>query len=102
MKCAGTGCSAAIPNYGDFSPVENFLIERNLISTTGGYCVYGGSLDVKPYPDASDVRFINNHFSTEFYPTCGQFGVVTGFENGVRGNVWTGNVWHETGNPINL
>lgn len=102
LRCAGTGCSAAIPNYGDFSPVENFLIEHNLISTTGGYCVYGGSLDAKPYPDASDVRFINNHFSTEFYPTCGQFGVVTGFENGVRGNVWSGNVWHESGQPINL
>jgi hypothetical protein len=102
LRCQGRGCSAAIPNYGDFAPVENFLVEHNLISTTGGYCVYGGSLSGKPYPHGSNIDFINNHFSREFYSTCGQFGVVSGFANGVRGNEWRGNVWHETGQPINL
>lgn len=102
LKCQGTGCSAAIPNYGDFAPVVNFHIEGNLLATTGSYCAYGGSLASKPYPEASNVDFIGNHFSTEYHPTCGQFGPISGYAAGVRGNDWSGNVWHETGEPLDL
>ena len=101
LRCEGTGCSAAIPNYGDFSPVTNLRIEHNLLATTGSYCAYGGSLDSKPYPDGSNIDFVNNHFSREFFPTCGRYGPIAGYEEGVRGNDWTGNVWHESGEPLN-
>jgi hypothetical protein len=100
LKCQGTGCSAAIPNYGDFAPVVNLRIEHNLLATTGGYCAYGGSLPEKPYPEGSNIDFIDNHFSTEFMPACGRYGPITGFANNVRGNEWRGNVWHETGLPV--
>lgn len=100
LRCQGTGCSAAIPNYGDFAPIVNLRIEHNLLATTGSYCAYGGSLPGKPYPDGTNIDFIDNHFSTEFYPGCGHFGPVSGFANNVRGNEWRGNVWHETGLPV--
>lgn len=63
LLCEGTGCSAAIPMYGDFAPVDGMLVERNLIATTGSYCAYGGSLSSKPYPSGSNIKFIDNHFS---------------------------------------
>ncbi|WP_138180414.1 fascin domain-containing protein [Nakamurella multipartita] len=97
LMCEGVGCSAAIPMYGDFMPVTGLLVQHNLLATTGSYCAYGGSVDSKPYPNGSNIRFIDNHFSTRYFPTCGRYGPITGFDNGVRGNVWTGNVWHETG-----
>jgi len=100
LRCQGTGCSAAIPNYGDFAPIENLVIEHNLLATTGSYCMYGGSLPSKPYPDGSNIKIINNRFSREFGPNCGQFGTLSGWEGGVRGNESSGNVWHETGEPI--
>lgn len=101
LKCEGAGCSAAIPNYGDFAPVINLRIEHNLLATTGSYCAYGGSLAGKPYPEGTNIDFINNHFSREYHPTCGQFGPISGFANGVRDNEWRGNVWHDTGLPVN-
>ena len=102
LLCEGGGCSAAIPMYGDFAPVTDYLIEHNLLATTGSYCAYGGSVGSKPYPNGSNIRFIDNHFSTRYGPNCGQYGPIAAFDNGVRGNVWSGNVWHETGEPINL
>ena len=102
LMCEGPGCSAAIPMYGDFAPVDGLLVQRNLLATTGGYCAYGGSLDSKPYPLGSNIRFIDNHFSTRYFPTCGKYGAIASFEEGVRGNEWAGNVWHETGLPLIL
>lgn len=100
LMCKGVGCSAAIPMYGDFAPVNGMLVKRNLMATTGGYCAYGGSVSSKPYPDGSNVRFIDNHFSKRFFGTCGKYGTVASFDNGVRGNEWSGNVWHESGRPV--
>jgi len=100
IKCEGTGCSAALPMYGDFNTVDGYRIEHNLLATTGSYCAYGGSLSGKPYSEGRNIQFINNHFSTEYFGTCGRYGPITGFDDGVRGNVWTGNVWHETGEPV--
>jgi hypothetical protein len=93
------GCSAAIAIYGDFHPVDNVLVENNLLGG-GSFCAYGGSVDGKRYPVASNVRFVGNHFTNRFYPKCGEFGPITAFKNNVNGNSWTGNVWHESGAPI--
>jgi hypothetical protein len=100
LFCEGTGCSAAIPMYGDFAPVDGMLVQHNLIATTGSYCTYGGSLDGKNYPDGSNIKFIDNHYSTKYFAKCGRYGHLSGFEGGVRGNEFRGNVWHETGQPI--
>lgn len=100
LICQGVGCSAAIPMYGDFSPVNGLLVKHNLLATTGSYCAYGGSVGSKPYPDGSNIRFINNHFSSRYYATCGRYGPISGFDTGVRGNQWSGNVWNESGRPI--
>ncbi|WP_193311271.1 right-handed parallel beta-helix repeat-containing protein [Georgenia satyanarayanai] len=101
IKCEGTGCSAALPMYGDFRTIDGYRVEGNLLATTGSYCAYGGSLDSKPFPDGRNIRFIDNHFSTEYFDSCGRYGAISGFDDGVRGNEWKGNVWHETGKPVN-
>jgi len=100
LRCQGKGCSAAIPMYGDFAPVDGLLVEHNLLATTGSYCMYGGTLASKTYPEGSNIKIINNRFSREFGPNCGQFGTLSGWEGGVRGNESSGNVWYETGEPI--
>lgn len=94
--CTGGGCTAALSPLGDFAAIEDWLIQDNLFATDGGYCAYGGSEASESFPDASNVQFINNHFSTAINPLCGSFGYLTAFE-AARGNVFTGNVWHETG-----
>lgn len=96
IDCEGPGCSGALVMYGDFAPVENVLIEHNLLNTTGSYCTYGGSVDSKEYPNASNVRYIGNQFGRKYSSDCGQYGPVTAFESG-NGNQWTGNVWADTG-----
>lgn len=98
--CENVGCSAAITMYGDAAPIDGVLVEHNLIASTGSYCAYGGSLDSKSFPRGSDVHFIDNEFSTRYFPTCGRYGPVAGFEAGDRGNVWRGNIWHESGEQI--
>ncbi len=102
LICEGVGCSAAIPMYGDFAAVDGMLVKHNLLATTGSYCAHGGSIASKSYPEGSDIRFIDNHFSTRFFDTCGHYGPIAGFANGVRGNQWSGNVWHESGEPLEL
>ena len=60
----GSGCSADFTGYGDFTPVQNNLIENNLFKeTTGGVCVYGGSSGGKPYSNqTNNIRFVGNTF----------------------------------------
>lgn len=100
IACEGTGCSGALVMYGDFAPVSDILIEENLLNTTGSYCTYGGSLDSKEYPDATNVRYIDNHFGREYFDTCGRYGPKAGWDGSNEGNVWSGNVWHDTGEEI--
>lgn len=101
IECDGPGCSGALVMYGDFAQVQNVLIEHNLFNTTGSYCTYAGSLDSKPHPVASNVRYIDNHFGRKFFDTCGRYGPVAGRDsNGGTGFVWEGNVWADTGEPV--
>ncbi|HSN43408.1 MAG TPA: hypothetical protein VLR88_05060, partial [Propionibacteriaceae bacterium] len=97
ITCEGPGCSGALVLYGDFSRVEDVLVEGNLFATTGSYCVYAGSLGSKPYPVAKDVRFIGNSFSRRYFPTCGRFGPVAGRDHGGGpGFAWEHNYWLNT------
>jgi hypothetical protein len=90
---AGNGTSAVIsPNVAD-GVVSNVLIQDNLMA--GGaytlYCQQDGS--------GNNYRVINNHFSTVIYPDVGDFGAWTECEDEVQ---VTGNVFHETGQPVPL
>ena len=89
------GTSSALSFYGDFEQVRDALVERNLFNG-GGFCVYAGSVDGKPYPVAANTRFVDNHFGRDLTDQCGWYGPVTAYRAG-NGNAWSGNVWHDTG-----
>lgn len=93
------GCSAAISGYGDFGTVQNNTITGNLID--GGpdgsmsYCIYGGSTQGKPFPDANHIVVKDNIFKRGPSRKCGIYGPVTSFDSAAPGNVWSGNVWDD-------
>jgi hypothetical protein len=99
LECAVSGCSAALALYGDFAPIDNALIQHNLFNTYGSFCTYGGSVDGKNYPVATDVRYLDNRFGRKFRPDCGAYGPVDSFRSG-QGNFWRGNEWEDGSGPI--
>jgi len=94
----GGGMSAALALYGDFQQITNVLVENNLFNG-GGYCTYAGSAPLKPFPNASNTRFINNHYGRSLNSTCGIYGANIAY-SAVNGNQWIGNVWDDTGFPV--
>lgn len=101
------GCSADLTGYGDFGPVQNNLIDRNLFgATTGGYCTYGGSSQGKPYSDQTNhIVFTGNVWqrgkraSDHDEYVCGYYGSNTAFDPTLPGNVWTDNIYDD-GTPV--
>jgi hypothetical protein len=90
------GQTATISLFGDFSPVQNVLIDGNLLDG-GGYAVYGGSTPGKPYSaQARNIVVTGNQFGRTFHPRCGRWGAVTDFAFGAQGNRWAANVWADT------
>ncbi len=77
---------------------DNTVIRDNLLA--GGaytlYCARPGA--------SSNFDLINNHFSTKFFDTVGDFGPWTDCDDdaSVPGNQVTGNVYHESGDPVPL
>jgi len=102
VSVTGLGaCSGAFVMYGDFAPIDNWLIQNNLFASPGSYCVYAGSTGVasgKPYPHGTRLVFQDNLWSRRYTPVCGQYGPVTAWEWNT-GNVWTGNRYVD-GEPI--
>lgn len=92
-----SGCSAALTGYGDFAPVQNNLIERNLFrSGTASFCAFGGSTrDKKFSSDARDIRFIGNVFERGESGHCGIHGAIEAFDEAAPGNVWEANVYED-------
>jgi hypothetical protein len=76
---------------------DDVLIENNLIAG-GGWAVYGGYDPPNSNPSYTNVRFIANHFSTMFEPKCGFYGAGAFIESALSRD----NVWHETGEPLEL
>ena len=92
--------TAVVALYGDVEAVVDVVVEDNLLDG-GGYTVYGGSVAGKPHSaGASGIRFVNNRFGRRFHPEGGRYGPVSGFDPGRPGNVWAGNVWHDSGAPV--
>lgn len=103
---AGAGCSDDIGMFGDFDPLANITVNKNLFESSsrayGGvpYCFNGSNpTPDKPYPYATNEVVTNNVFQRGGPPatrkhTCGLYGPVFAWTNG-RSNVWSGNVWDD-------
>lgn len=96
-----SGCSAGLTGYGDFTPIQDNLIEGNLfIGGTSSFCAFGGSTRGKPHSDeARDIRFIDNVFVRGETGKCGILAPIEAFDSDAQGNVWEGNTW-EDGEPL--
>lgn len=93
------GCTSAIGLLSDFGTITNYTIDGNLLNTNGSYCFYGGGGPSKPYKP-NHITFTNNHFGRKDNAQCGFYGPVTYFDSSAAGNVWSGNVWDDTGQPV--
>jgi hypothetical protein len=88
--------TATIILSNDNGGTENHrVIDHNLLAG-GGYCFYGSG---GPTAGATNITFTNNHFSRLFYSSCGSFGPDAYWKTG-GGNVWSGNVWDDTGASV--
>ena len=87
----------AISLFQDFGVEANRLIDNNLMAG-GGYTIYGGANPGGA--KTSNIRIMNNRISKKFYPKGGYFGHSTAFDTAAPGNVWSGNVCDETGEPV--
>jgi phage baseplate assembly protein gpV len=77
-------------------PVTNKTIVDNLLAG-GGYPIYGGTAFGHR---TSGILIENNRFGQGFYPSGGKFGPAAYFDSAGTGNVWSGNAWITTGQPI--
>jgi hypothetical protein len=82
---------------GERVPVQNVLVENNLLAG-GGYTLYGGGL-VADGRDPRDIVIRDNVFSRQVWPNGGYWGPVSYFDPGAPGNEWSGNVWDD-GSPV--
>ena len=88
----------AISLFEDFGVQRDALIENNMVAG-GGYAIYGGQNTGGP--QTSNIIIKNNRFSRKFFASGGYWGPATAFSKSGPGNVWTGNVWDDTGVEIN-
>ena len=96
---SGGGCSGGVTMYGDFGTINHVTLDANLLVGSPGlsYCLYGGSVSSKPFPNAHDIAVTNNVFTRA--PTCGAYGPVSAYDVNAPGNLWSGNVW-DTGGSV--
>jgi hypothetical protein len=93
------GQTDAIALFEDFGAQLNCLISNNLLAG-GGYSVYGGANAGRWTP--SNIVITNNRFARTYYPAGGYYGPVANLAAGVAGNIWSGNIWDDTGSPVNM
>lgn len=74
----------------------NRTVTDNLLAG-GGYTFYGSG---GPAGIATDIRFTDNRFSRKYYPQSGYWGPVAYWKASGAGNVFSGNVWDETGASV--
>ncbi|MCO8271760.1 hypothetical protein M1L60_14275 [Actinoplanes sp. TRM 88003] len=89
--------TAALALFQDFGVQHDALIENNLMAG-GGYALYAGAGKLGT---SYNIQVINNVFSREVYPKSGQYGPVSYWDAQGKGNVWRGNTWADTGQPVN-
>jgi hypothetical protein len=77
-------------------PVANKTIEGNLLGG-GSFTIYGGTARDN---STANIVIENNRFSQAVYPKGGQYGPIAYYSAQSAGNVWAGNVWDATGQPV--
>jgi hypothetical protein len=88
----GTDTSAVNLNQNTGGPLaQNALVKDNLLAG-GGWTLYC------PAEASTNVQIADNAFSTKFFPKVGGFGPATDCGRVIQ----SGNVYHETGEPITL
>ena len=107
----GAGCSDDVGLFGDFGPISNVTIDKNLFVSDaqayGGvpFCLDGGGQTGKQFPTFSNETVTNNVFQRGVPPGnggsnhCGLFGPLYNWISG-NGNMWSGNTWND-GTPLN-
>jgi hypothetical protein len=83
------GTSAIISNSGGD---QNVLIQNNLLAG-GAVAIY-----CEQHAKGTNYRVLDNHFSSKFGPKVGFYGVSTECSDETQ----SGNVYHETGQPVTL
>jgi hypothetical protein len=87
------GQTSAIALFPDFGTPRDSVIDNNLLAG-GGYTVYAGE------DNATGIKVTNNRFSRRYYPNGGYWGPGADYANNGTGNVWTGNIWDDTGATV--
>ena len=98
LICVNTGCSSSLNIYSDYAPATNVLIQNNLVAG-GSICMRGGETHAYA-AQTSNIRVLNNRFSTIYAPQCGTFQAFAQFDESAPGNLRSGNIFHESGSPI--
>jgi hypothetical protein len=73
--------------------VANKFVVDNLLAG-GGYSIYGGSAR---NGRTSNIVIEDNEFAKVYYPAGGRYGPAAYVDLQRAGNVWSGNVWSDTG-----
>ncbi|MCW2912019.1 MAG: hypothetical protein JWN52_87 [Actinomycetia bacterium] len=89
------GQTSAVSIYQDFGRAHDVTLDNNLMAG-GGYTLYAGK---GKYGQSTNIKITRNAFSNRYFKNSGAFGPVVSFEPG-PGNVWSGNVWAESGKPV--
>lgn len=87
----------AVSLFEDFGAQANKTITDNLLAG-GGYTIYGGA-NAGGQP-TSNIKITNNRISRIYFPNGGAFGPLAAFDASGPGNVFSGNVWDNTGLPV--
>jgi hypothetical protein len=69
---------------------SNRTVKNNLLAG-GGYTLYAAG---------SNIKVIGNRFSKIIWPKGGYWGPVTYYNPGAPGNVWSDNIWDDTGQKL--
>jgi hypothetical protein len=78
------------------SQQRNRTLDHNLLAG-GGWTLYGmGGAN----ENAVGIRATGNHFSRIFYSGAGYWGPVAYWNSSGTGNVWSGNIWDDTGSAV--
>lgn len=83
-----TSCIFISPD--DNIAADNVLVQDNLLAGAG-YSIYGTDGNIGGV--GTNVRVLDNHFSTMYYPNGGNFGPVAYWAP--ASGEWSGNVWHD-------
>lgn len=92
------GQTDAIGLFEDFGTEANKVITGNLLAG-GGYTIYGGQGKDGP---ATNIRITGNRISTLYYANGGYYGYLADFDPTATGNVWSGNIWDRSGQPVSV